>query len=221
MELRHLRYFVAVVQSKGFRQASRQLHIAQAAISQTLSNLEHEIGVELLRRAGRTVELTPEGEIFYPETLRTLEQADRAVETVRGAARGEVGSITIGFCGAATYAFLPDLIRNFRVRHPGVRLILRDLSTVQLETALAQGTVDVVFTTPLSTELAVRFHERLVNREPLLAALPSSRRMMGKRIQVASLAGEPFVLFHRANSPGPVRQHNSSLPRMRILAQGG
>jgi DNA-binding transcriptional LysR family regulator len=80
-------------------------------------------------------------------------------------------------------------------------LVLRDLSTVQLETALTQGTVDVAFTTPLSTELAGRFHERLVNREPLLAALPSSRRMKGKRIQEASLAREPFVLFHRANSP--------------------
>src|ERR1700678_272277 len=107
MELRHLRYFVAVVQWKGFREASRHLHVAQAAISQTLANLETDIGVKLLARSGRSVQLTTEGEVFYTETLRTLAQAQNAVEAAQRAARGEIGTMTVGFCGAATYAFLP------------------------------------------------------------------------------------------------------------------
>src|ERR1700761_889536 len=90
VELRHLRYFVAVVECKGFREASRKLHIAQPAISTTLTNLEAEIGVKLFVRAGRSVQLTPEGEIFYSETVRTLKQSDHAVEAAQRAGRGEV-----------------------------------------------------------------------------------------------------------------------------------
>lgn len=88
--------------------------IAQPAISQAISNLEEEIGVRLLMRVGRGVRLTPEGEIFYAETLRTLEQYRSAVEAAQRASRGEVGSISVGFCGPATYSFLPTLVRRYR-----------------------------------------------------------------------------------------------------------
>jgi DNA-binding transcriptional LysR family regulator len=114
MELRHLKYFVAVVERRGFREASRYLHVAQPAISQTLSNLEGEIGGKLFMRLGRSVKLTPEGEIFYAETLRTLEQAQHAVEATQRASRGEIGIVSVGFCGAATYSFLPILVREYQ-----------------------------------------------------------------------------------------------------------
>src|SRR5580693_8276177 len=99
MELRHLRYFTAVVQWKGYREASRRLHIAQPAISQTVVDLEQELGLKLFSRARRKVELTPEGELFYAEAVRTLEQAESAINTAKRAAKGEIGKLSIGFLG--------------------------------------------------------------------------------------------------------------------------
>ena len=111
MELRHLRYFTAVVQWKGYREASRRLHVAQPAISQTVADLEQELGLKLFSRAKRVAQVTPEGEIFYAEAIRTLAQAELAVDTAKRAAKGEIGRLSIGFLGSATYAFLPDLRR--------------------------------------------------------------------------------------------------------------
>ena len=101
MELRHLRYFVAAVEWKSLRAASRKIYVAQPAISQTISNLESELGVALLKRSGgKAIELTSEGEVFYRESLKTLKQADRSVEIVQRTAKGELGSLSVGFCGA-------------------------------------------------------------------------------------------------------------------------
>ena len=97
MELRHLRYFTAVVQRNGYREASRHLHIAQPSISQTVADLEQELGLRLFSRAGRKVVLTPEEEAFYIEAVRTLEQAESAINTAKRAAKGEVGKLSIGF----------------------------------------------------------------------------------------------------------------------------
>jgi DNA-binding transcriptional LysR family regulator len=201
MELRHLRYFVAVVEWRGFRGASRRLHVAQPAISQTLTHLEEEIGIKLFVRSGRSVKLTAEGEIFYTETLRTLEQSQYAVELAQRAARGEVGTLSIGFCGAATYAFLPELVRKYKVQAPGVKLILRDMTAAQQEAAFTEGIIDVGFTHPLSTELSGLFQSRALYKEPLLAALPTSRLVKGKRIKVEDLSRDRFILFHRKGSP--------------------
>jgi DNA-binding transcriptional LysR family regulator len=202
MELRHLRYFVAAVEWKGLREASRQLRVAQSAISQTLTNLENELGTKLFARSGRTIQLTPPGEIFYAETVRTLAQSQHAVEAVQRAARGEVGQLSIGFSGAATYSFLPDLIRRYKAKFPGVKLVLREVTPLQQERAFAQGSIDVGFTRPLPKDLAESFHSRLLYSEPLLAAIPASRSIEGKRIKVEDLARERFVLFHREGFPG-------------------
>src|SRR5690242_17749111 len=114
MELRHLRYFTAVVQWKSYREASRRIHVAQPAISQTIANLEEELGLKLFLRAKRAAHLTPEGEVFYGEAVRTLAQAQLAIETARRAARGEIGRLSIGFLGSATSVFLPELVRKFK-----------------------------------------------------------------------------------------------------------
>src|SRR5580658_506194 len=122
MELRHLRYFTAVVRWKSYREASRRIHIAQPAISQTVANLEEELGLKLFSRAKRVAQLTPGGEIFYAEALRTLAQAETAVESARRAAKGEIGQLSIGFLGSATYPFLPELVRKYKAQFPGVKL---------------------------------------------------------------------------------------------------
>src|SRR6267142_5880162 len=116
MELRHLRYFTAVVQWRSYREASRRLHVAQPAISRTVVDVEDELGLKLFSRAKRRVQLTPEGEIFYAEAMRTLAQAESAINTAKRAAKGEIGKLSIGFLGSATYVFLPQLVRTFRAR---------------------------------------------------------------------------------------------------------
>jgi hypothetical protein len=97
MELRHLRYFAAVVQWKGYREASRHLYIAQPSISEAVSDLENERGIKLFSREGRMARLTPEGQMFYEEAIKTLAQAERSIATAQGAAKGQIGRLGIGF----------------------------------------------------------------------------------------------------------------------------
>jgi DNA-binding transcriptional LysR family regulator len=122
LELRHLRYFVAVAERKGFREASRFLHVSQPAISKSLTQLERELGVELFAPSGRSIRLTAQGEVFYKETLLTLKQADHAVEAAQRANRGEFGTLTLAFCGVATYGFLPRLVQQYKELQPGVQI---------------------------------------------------------------------------------------------------
>jgi DNA-binding transcriptional LysR family regulator len=201
MELRHLRYFTAVVQWKGYREASRRLHIAQPAISRTIADLEDELGLKLFSRDKRIVRLTPEGEAFYPEAVRTLAQAESAIETARRAAKGELGKLSIGFLGSATYAFLPDLVRAFRSQYPGVKLTLRELSPLQQEAAFDKGELDIGFTRTLTPERSTTFSSRCLYRDPLMAVLPISKQVKAKRVRISDLAKESFILFHRAGAP--------------------
>jgi DNA-binding transcriptional LysR family regulator len=201
MELRHLRYFTAVVQWKSYREASRRIHVAQPAISQTVTDLENELGLKLFSRAKRVTQLTSEGEVFYAEAVRTLAQAELAVETARRAARGDIGRLSIGFIGSATSSFLPELVRKFKGTYPGVKLTLHELSPVQQDVAFQDGEIDLGFTRTLTAEQSGNFSSRVLFRDPLLAMLPRSRRVKGKRVRIADLANESFVLFHREGHP--------------------
>ncbi len=201
MELRHLRYFTAVVQWSGYREASRRIHVAQPAISQTVGDLEQELGVKLFSRAKRIAQLTPEGELFYAEAVRTLAQAEAAVDTARRAAKGEIGRLSIGFIGSATYVFLPALIRDYKARYPGVKLTLQELSPLQQEVAFNQGLIDIGFTRTLTVEQSRTLSSRCLYRDPMMAVLPLSRPVKTKRVRIADLAQESFILFHREDAP--------------------
>jgi DNA-binding transcriptional LysR family regulator len=201
MELRHLRYFTAVVRWKSYREASRQIHVAQPAISQTVADLEDELGLKLFSRAGRTAQLTPAGEVFYAEAVRVLTQAELAVETARRAAKGEIGRLSIGFLGSATSAFLPELIRKFKSMYPGVRLTLQELAPAQQDAAFAEGTIDIGFTRPLTAEQNRLFSFRVLYADPMIAVLPRSKQVKRSKVRLADLAKENFVLFHREGSP--------------------
>jgi DNA-binding transcriptional LysR family regulator len=201
MELRHLRYFTAVVQWKGYREASRRLHVAQPAISRTVADLEDELGLKLFSRAKRAAQLTPEGEVFYAEALRTLAQAELAINTAKRAAKGDVGKLSIGFLGSATYAFLPELVRTFKAQYPGVNLTLLELSPLQQEAAFDKGLIDVGFTRTLTPEQTKTFSSRHLYDDPMLAVLPASRQVKTKRVRISDLAKESFVLFHREGAP--------------------
>jgi DNA-binding transcriptional LysR family regulator len=191
MELRHLRYFTAVVQWRGYREASRRLHVAQPAISRTVSDLEEELGLKLFSRVKHLAQLTPEGEAFYPE----------AVKTAKRAARGEIGRLRIGFLGSATYLFLPELVRTFRAQHPGIALTLLEMTPLQQEIAFDRGEIDIGFTRALTKEQTKMFSSRHLYSDPMMAVFPVSKAVKTKPIRVADLANESFILFHRVGAP--------------------
>lgn len=201
MELRHLRYFTAIVQWKGYREASRRLYIAQPSISQAVADLERELGIKLFSREGRAAKLTPEGQVFYEGALKTLSQAEHSITTAQRAAKGEIGSLGIGFMGFTACAFLPDLIRKYKTRHPGVGLrLVEDVPRGQ-DIAFDRGEIDIAFTRPLPTDRRAHYETRLLFSEPLVAALPKARKVRAKRIRIADLAREPFIVFQRSSSP--------------------
>src|SRR5271154_6840803 len=152
MELRHLRYFTAVVQWKGYREASRHLYIAQPSISEAVSDLESELGIKLFSLEGRVARLTPEGQAFYEEALKTLTQAERSIATAQRAAKGEIGRLGIGFMGFTAYSFLPELIRKYKARHPGVTLRLIEDVPNEQDIAFDRGEIDIAFTRPLPAD---------------------------------------------------------------------
>ncbi|WP_263352460.1 LysR substrate-binding domain-containing protein [Acidicapsa acidisoli] len=201
MELRHLRYFAAVVQWNGYREASRHLYVAQPSISQAVSDLESELGIKLFSRERRTARLTPEGQVFYEETTKTLAQAERSIAMAQRAAKGEIGRLGIGFMGFATYPFLSDLLRKYKSRHPGVALRLEENVPCGQDIAFDRGEIDIGFTRPPSADRSSLYTSRLIFREPLVVALPRARKVNAKRIRIADLASECFVIFQRASSP--------------------
>ena len=200
MELRHLRYFTAVVECKGYREASRRLHVAQPSISEAVSDLEDELGLKLFSRTHRNARVTPEGEMFYADAVRILQQAETAILTAKRAAQGKVGRLSIGFIGSATLSFLPDIIRRYKLEYPNVKLALHDLYPVELDQAYERGEIDIAITRSL--EHSTNLQSTVLLRDPLVAVLPRSRKLKSRKIRLADLANERFILFHRKGAPG-------------------
>jgi DNA-binding transcriptional LysR family regulator len=191
-----------VAERKGFREASRFLHVSQPAISKTLTQLEQELGVELFARSGRTVRLTAQGEAFYKETLQTLQQADHAAEAAQRAARGEFGTLTLAFCSVATYGFVPRIVQQYKELQPGVQLLLREMNPPQQELAFLQREIDAGITRlPFSKKLAPDLEVKSILREPLVVAVPTAHRFAGRKLKIEDLSEEPFILLQRNDAP--------------------
>jgi DNA-binding transcriptional LysR family regulator len=165
-------------------------------------DLEDELGLKLFSRTHRNARLTPEGEIFYVDAVRILQQAETAILTAKRAAQGKVGRLSIGFIGSATLSFLPDLIRRYKLAYPNVKLTLHDLYPVELDKACDRGEIDIAITRTLSLERSKNRQSRVLLRDPLVAVLPRSRKLKSKKIRLADLADERFILFHRQGAPG-------------------
>jgi DNA-binding transcriptional LysR family regulator len=203
MELRHLRYFAAVAEHLNYSEASRRLHVAQPAISQTILDLEEELGVPLFARTRRSVELTAAGSVFLRETREILRRATEAQRLARQAAQGEVGQLSIGFFGSATAPILPLVVQAYRQAFPAVELQLLELNPDQQLIAFEQNRIDIAFSRSLPQEVREDFHQEVVYQDRLAVALPVNHLLAKKRIVALSkLAGESFVLFHRQGAPG-------------------
>src|SRR5260370_21925178 len=203
MELRHLRYFAAVAQYLNYSEASRRLHVAQPAISQTILDLEDELSVKLLLRTKRDVRLTAAGTAFLREAEEILRRAHEAQRLAQRAARGEVGVLGVGFFGTAAAPILPALVQAYRGKFPDVELRLFELNPDQQLAAFDEGRIDLGFSRPLPPDRRVEFEEEVVYTDRLAIALPAAHALAKQKvIRLKSLAGEPFVQFHRKGAPG-------------------
>jgi DNA-binding transcriptional LysR family regulator len=195
MELRHLRYFVAVAEEKHFGRAAERLHIAPPPLSQQIRRFEAELGEPLLYRTTRSVELSPAGMVLLERAREILAAVDAAIEDARRAARGEYGRLAIGFTGSSTYELLPSLAVALRRELPGVVLDLRGelLTPAQVE-RLIDGALDLGLLRP-------PVHHRdldveVLRSEPLIAVLPESHRLAAAdAVPLDELAGDPFVTY--------------------------
>ena len=195
VELRHLRYFVAVAEERHFGRAAERLHIAQPPLSQQIRRLEAELGVTLLHRTTRSVEVAPAGEVLLVRAREILAAVDGATEDTRRAARGEFGRLAVGFTGSATYELLPKLADALRRALPGVVLDLRgELLTPAQVASLLDGTLDLGLLRPPVRERALAVE--VVRREPLVAVLPQAHPLAAAdSVPLEELEGEPFVVY--------------------------
>lgn len=202
MELRQLRYFIAVAEELHFRRAAARLHISQPPLSQQIARLEEELGCRLLSRTRRRVELTAAGAAFLRDARAMLDELDVAVATVRRIETGQAGLLRVNFVGSALLSIVPGIIQRFRRGRPRVEIELRERSTREQLRALNAGLVDVgLVRPPIDADEALS--AEVVMRERTVAAIPSGHPLAQRtRISLRSLAAEPLVLFPREQAPG-------------------
>ena len=197
IELRHLRYFVAVAEELHFGRAAQRLHLAQPPLSQQIRKLEELIGYPLFSRTSRSVSLTAAGAAFLEGARRTLHNAQKEIEETRSVGRGEVGSLHIGYIGSGMLTTLPNVLRQYREAYPLVRLSLYESFTAQVMDGLTNGTLDagILRDSDPSSGLQVR----TIFTEPFVAVLPVTHsRARQKSIAAESLRDEPFVYYPRS-----------------------
>jgi DNA-binding transcriptional LysR family regulator len=198
MELRHLRYFLAVGEALNFTRAAAQLRVAQPALSRQVQDLEDEIGVDLLRRSPRGVTLTAEGRLFLEEVRELLKRADESVEKVRALARGEYGELHIGYAPSPTVEILPPALTAFQKAVPRVKLSLHDLSTDELIAGLRNATLELAIMVPPTGDQAEGIQFELLRTYPLCVAMAAAHPFARlKSITLEKLAAEPLIGFRR------------------------
>lgn len=195
MELRHLRYFVAVAEELHFGRAARRLNISQPPLSIQIRNLEQELGVALFIRK-RDVELTPAGREFFTHATNVLLKVQQAVESARRVEQGTMGELGVGFMSSMAYTYLPWQLRLFRERFPGIQLTLSEQDTINQLRLLRDGDLDVgIVRGPIRSRgiTSVR-----ILAEPLVAALPANHpKASAKRVAVGDLIDDFFIVFPR------------------------
>ena len=203
IELRHLRYFVAVAEELNFTRAAARLHMAQPPLSQQIRQLEDELGVRLFDRTKHEVRLTDAGSAVLAEARQTLAQADRVGIAARRVSEGVTGTLRVGFPGSFPHTTLPAILRAFRAKFPGVQLNLQECSTEEQLELLAAGKIDVGFVRLPVENAPESLAVRPILREPLILALPKRHPLARRsKVPVRALAREPFVLFPRHAAPG-------------------
>ena len=192
MELRHLRYFVAVAEELNFTRAAQRLNTAQPSLSQQIQDLEQEVAVPLFIRTKRSVKLTAAGAAFLDEARLTLAQARRAIASARQAARAGESTLVLGFGPAAEIKLFPSTLTSLRASFPKLRLEFRSMTTLEQREALLHNEIDLAFLRPPIHEPSLEAIPVL--REQLVAVLPADRPLAGEGpLDFAELSGYPFI----------------------------
>jgi len=200
IEIRHLRYFLAVAETLHFSKAAERLGMAQPPLSHQIRRLEQLVGHRLFDRTTRGVKLTLAGQLLADRARSTLEKVQDDLEQVRRLGRGEEGTLTVGFSGSVMFAELPAAIETYRRRYPKVELRLRELATGAQIPGLLEGTLDLGFLRDGDPTEGIQLTTLI--REPYVAVLPQGHQLARKRsLHVGDLRDEPFILFARRMGP--------------------
>jgi DNA-binding transcriptional LysR family regulator len=200
VELRHLRYFIAVAEELNFSRAAERMHMAQPPLSAAIRQLERDVGVDLFVRTTREVKLTDAGRAFLEGARRTLSDAEQAAEDAKRAAAGDLGRLRIAYSWSTRFETLPALGKAFRGSHPGVELLGQEMWNARMPPAFANGSIDIALS--LCPEIAAELELAPIRRERLVALLPDAHPLTREEaIPLSALADEEFVLFPREIAP--------------------
>jgi DNA-binding transcriptional LysR family regulator len=200
-ELRQLRTFVSVAQRRSFTKAAEDLHIAQQAVSQQIKALERSLGVALLTRSSRVVELTPAGAAFLRDARRLLAAADGAARKVRAAARGEVGTLRLAYTLTGAWETIPVVLADLEHRFPGLRVEAREVFGADIHDLLLDERIDLGIAPMTSHPRTIRY--TTIRREVLRVAMSASRPAeAGTEVELSSLRDEQFEIWPRKMAPG-------------------
>ncbi|KIA82054.1 LysR family transcriptional regulator [Chromobacterium piscinae] len=204
MELRHLRYFLAVAEELHFTRAAERLHIGQPPLSQQIQALEAELGVALFRRHQRKVELTAAGRQFLPRARQILADSAAAVAAARRAADGEIGELRIGFTSSLPLTpILHHSLQHYRAAYPDVRLTLREMFTAGQFDSLERGQLDLGFVRFNGPAPSAQIQVRELHRDRLLAVLPRAHPLArADSVALAELAREPLIGYPQESGAG-------------------
>jgi LysR family transcriptional regulator, benzoate and cis,cis-muconate-responsive activator of ben and cat genes len=192
MELWQLKYFLAVADELNYGRAAARLNVAQPSVTRAVQGLENELGVTLFLRDKRRVELTPAGRVFANEARSVLSGLERGARQARRVERGEVGTLTIGFEGLSSFAFIPPAVQAFQARYPDVTVELREMSAAEQAAGLKDHRIELGFVVPPIDDPAIAVE--VVGSESLVLAMPAAHRLAQQpTVKTAQLAGERFV----------------------------
>ncbi|OWJ64500.1 LysR family transcriptional regulator [Inquilinus limosus] len=201
MDLRQLRYFVAVARERNFTRAAETLRIAQPPLSRQIKQLEDELGVTLIERGSRPVRLTEGGRLLYDQAVRALDHMEEIHAVMRRLREAEIPRFSIGFVASTLYGKLPEVIRRYRAARPRVELTLLELTTLEQIAALKEGRIDVGFgRIPFDDPLIERV---LLRNEKIIVALPETHPLQdhGGPLRLDDLADQPLILYPKAPRP--------------------
>lgn len=201
MELKQLKYFVAVAEERHFGRAALRVHISQPPLSMQIKNLENELGVRLFNRTSRRVDLTDAGVVFLEHARDVLNRIDQMTRQVCDAGKGKAGTLVVGFIGPAMDAFLPRIIRRFRESSPRIVLALHEMSTRAQMEALRSDTIHIGFIRLFNQEFDDLAAEPVFS-EPYVLALPDDHPLAGEKcISLKRLKDAPFIMYPRQTHP--------------------
>jgi len=202
MELRHLKYFVAVAEEQNVTRAAARLHVSQPPLSRQIRDLEEELGVKLFERGAKSVRLTEAGKVFLDEARAVLGRATDAVATVRAVANGDHGQLRIGYAPSPTVEILPRALRRFQESVPGVKVTLHDLSTEAMLSGLMDASLDLAMMLRPTDKVRRGLVFTAVQRYTVCVAVqPEHPLARARRVSLRKLSSERLIVYTRKDYP--------------------